>query len=82
MLQCTDIRLWHISSYTITAKPIKSLEWNYPMIQLLIKSYTLDVTKKKLEVELNSQYPVIDTELETITTFWIPAHTSSLVFIS
>ena len=30
-------RTWYISSYTITAKPIKMLELHYPMIQFLIK---------------------------------------------
>ena len=42
MLQCTDIRLWYIGSYTIMAKPIKSLELHYPMIQFLIKRLSPD----------------------------------------
>ena len=29
-------RFWYIGSYTITAKPIKCLEFHYPMIQFLI----------------------------------------------
>ena len=32
-------RLWYIGSYTIMAKPIKSLELHYPMIQFFIISY-------------------------------------------
>ena len=30
-------RLWYIGSYTIKAKPMKSLELHYPMIQFFIK---------------------------------------------
>ena len=32
-------RVWYDGSYSIAAKPIKTLEWHYTMIQLLIKSF-------------------------------------------
>ena len=32
-------RAWYNSSYTMAAKPIKSLELHYTMIQFLIKEY-------------------------------------------
>ena len=34
-------RVWYNGSYTIAAKPIKTLELHYTMIQFLIKGYIL-----------------------------------------
>ena len=33
-------RAWYNGSYTMAAKPIKSLELHYTMMQFLIKDYT------------------------------------------
>ena len=37
-------RVWYNGSYTIAAKPIKTLELHYTMIQFLIKKYILLVS--------------------------------------
>jgi len=39
-----SILLFYIGSYTIMAKPIKSLELHYPMVQFLITRDILEIT--------------------------------------
>ena len=65
MLQCTDIRLWYIGSYTIMAKPIKSLELHYPIIRFLSSSidrcHMVAVTCQKMfQSLLESLFSYID----------------------
>ena len=54
-------QLWYNGSYTIAAKPIKTLESHYTMIQFLIKAYNLlheEETRKKSELQIFSEFPL------------------------
>ena len=42
---CHIRRAWYNGSYTMMAKPMKTLELHYPMIQFLIKMYTGDFNR-------------------------------------
>ena len=49
-------QLWYNGSYTIAAKPIKTLESHYTMIQFLINNNSLHLARKYAQIFVRGRY--------------------------